>query len=193
MLNNHNDANLPGMQNLQVVDIIDFTEPKLKNKVNLISGIGCLPVVMIFGILLAEKGYSEYLMFIIIFLLIPGIFLHEYSHFLFQWIFSRHKPHIGFTSSFPYSALSPASIITRNQAIWCALAPLFIVSFIILVLSIFVPFLFKLLLWAWASVEVVTCYGDFYLVNRLRKHPSDTVLRNVDLKNVLYKKTNITQ
>ena len=178
------------MNTQNVVDIIDFKERKLKRKVELTSGIINLPIVLIFGTILELNDFSALLLLIIVALLVlPGLILHEGSHYLFQWFFSKKKPYFGFKFPFPFSALSPSSSITRNQAILCALAPVFIVTTILVIPALFAPLLLKILLLAWTSMELATCYGDFYLTYRLLKNPSDCRLKNVDNSNVLFKPT----
>ena len=170
-----------------VVDIIDFKERKLKRRVELTSGIINLPIVLVFGTILELNGFSPLLLLIIVALLVlPGLILHEGSHYLFQWFFSKEKPYFGFKFPFPFSALSPSSSITRNHAILCALAPVFIVTTILVMPALFAPLLLKILLLAWTSMELATCYGDFYLTYRLLKNPSNCRLKNVDNSNVLF-------
>ena len=175
------------MKTEDVIDIIDFKERKLKRNVELISGIISLLVVLVFGTILELNGFSRLLILIIVVLLVfPGLVLHEGSHYLFQWYFSKGKPYFGFKFPFPFSALSPSSSITRNQAILCALAPAFIVTTILVIPALFVPLLFKILLLAWILIELATCYGDFYLTYRLLKNPSNCRMKNVDNSNVLF-------
>jgi len=175
------------MNTQNVIDIIDFKERKLKRKVELTSGIINLPIVLVFYTILELNGFSPLLLLIIVALLIlPGLILHEGSHYLFQWFFSKEKPYFGFKFPFPFSALSPSSSITRNHAILCALAPVFIVTTILVMPALFAPLLLKILLLAWTSMELATCYGDFYLTYRLLKNPSNCRLKNVDNSNVLF-------
>jgi hypothetical protein len=175
------------MDNQDIIDIIDFHEPKLKRRVELTSLIISLPIVMASSIILELNGYTSRFILIILALLIPGIILHEGLHYLFQWYFSKGKPHLGFKFPFPYSALSPSSSITRNQAVMVALAPALILTPAIVIPALFAPFHIKILLLAWAFIELATCYGDFYLTRRLLKNPSNCLLKNVDLRNVLFK------
>jgi len=175
------------MNTQDVIDIIDFKERKLKLRVELTSGIISLIIVLVFGTILELNGFSRLLILIVVALLVfPGLILHEGSHYLFQWFFSKEKPYFGFKFPFPFSALSPSSSITRNQAILCALAPVFIVTTILVIPVLFVPLLFKILLLAWISIELATCYGDFYLTYRLLKNPSNCLLKNVSNSNVLF-------
>ena len=171
----------------EIVDIIDFTERRLARRIEVTAGIINLPIVMCFSAVLYLNGYSPTLMLGILFLLIPGLYLHEGSHYILQWLFSHKKPHIGFKFPFPYSALSSGCSITRNQAIICALAPLVLVTIALVVPALFVALLPKIIFLAWASIEVPTCYGDLYLIRRLLKHPNDVRLKNVNLRNVLFR------
>jgi hypothetical protein len=176
------------MNTKDVIDIIDFKERKLKLRVELTTGIISLLVVLVFGTILGLNGFSHLLILIIIALFVfPGLILHEGSHYLLQWYFSKEKPYFGFKFPFPFSALSPSSSITRNQAILCALAPVFVVTPILVIPALFAPLLLKILLLAWASIELASCYGDFYLTYRLLKNPSNCLLKNVNLSNVLFK------
>lgn len=176
------------MNTQDIIEVIDFYEPPSKWKVGLTTGIIGLIIAIVFGTILELNGFSRLLMFIVVALFFfPGLFLHEGLHYLFQWYFSKEKPHLGFKFPYPFSALSPSSSITRNQAIWCALAPAIILTLILVIPALFSSLLFKILLLAWASIELAGCYNDFYLTYRLLKHPSNCLLKNVDLRNVLFK------
>ena len=175
------------MKTRDIIDIIDFKERKLKLRVELASGIISLLAVLIFSTILELNGFSNLLILIVVALFVfPGIFLHEGSHYFPQWFFSKEKPYLGFKFPFPFSALSPSSSITRNQAIICALAPFLILTTILVIPALFVPLLFKILLLAWAFIELASCYGDFYLTYRLLKNPSNCLLKNVNNSNVLF-------
>lgn len=174
-------------EDIDVIEIIDFKDPKLKRSVNLITGIIALPVVMVFSVILELNGFTSLFILITLALLIPGTILHEGLHYLFQWYFSKENPHLGFKFPFPYSALSPTSSITRNQAVVVALAPALILTPAIVIPALFAPFHIKMLLLAWAFIELATCYGDFYITRRLLKNPSNSLLKNVNLSNILFK------
>ncbi len=175
------------MNTQNIVDIIDFKERKIKRRVELVSGIINLPIVLVFGTILELNDFSALPLLIVVALLVlPGLVLHEGSHYLFQWFFSKKKPYFGFIFPFPFSALSPGTSITRNQAILCALAPVFIVTTIILIPALFVSSFLRILLLAWVCMELATCYGDFYLTYRLLKNPSNCRLKNVNNSNLLF-------
>lgn len=176
---NTNNSNRP-------VATLDLTEPRNARRIELGSSLIVLVLVMFFGIQLSNSGYSPYWMLLVVLLLIPGIFLHEICHYIFQWKFSGIKPRLGFKFPFPYSALAPDAQITRNQGLFCALAPFLFVTPLLLLPSLFVSYLPKMIFIAWASVEAATCFGDFYFIRWLLKYPKQLKLENVGLSNVLF-------
>jgi len=174
------------MRGQQPVASLDLTEPKNVRKINFGSGIIALLFVMLFGILLSASRHSPYWILLVAFLLVPTTFVHEILHYLFQWLFSRSKSRLGFKFPFPYSALAPNTYITRNQGIFCALAPFLFITPILMLSSLFMSPLAKVLFWAWASLEAATCFGDFLAVSWLLKYPKYLKLTNVDLSNALF-------
>jgi len=168
---------------------LDLTEAKTARKVNLASGIIAILLAMLFGIRLSALGQSPYWILLVAFLLIPTTFVHEILHYLFQWLFSRSKPSLGFKFPFPYSALAPNTYITRNQGMFCALAPFIFITPILVLASLLMSPLVKELFWAWASLEAATCVGDFLAVSWLFRYPRYLKLANVNLSNVLFDTT----
>ena len=169
-----------------IIGIVDFREPKLKRRVELVSGLAALVAVMVFGTMLELRGFTALYILIIVGLLLPATLMHEGIHYLFQWHFSKEKPGLGFKFPFPYSALSPTSSVARNQAIVVALAPAFILTPCLVIPALLAPTLVRILLLAWASVELASCYGDFYITHRLLKCPSTCRVRNEHLRNILF-------
>lgn len=172
-----------------IVDSIDLITSLNNPKTNLTAAIISLLVCSFFGTILELNGYSYLLMLIILLLLIPGTVVHELIHYLFQWYYSHKKPHLGFKFPFPYSALNTESSYSRNQAIFTALAPFIIITLLLIIPAIFVGFLPRIILFAWASIEGLTCYVDFYFVFRLLKYPSYISVKNINLKNTIIKYT----
>jgi len=171
-----------------IIDTIDFKGKKLKLRIELMSGLLSLLVVIIFANILASNDFSVLLLlFIIVLFIFPGLVLHEGSHYIFQWIFSKKQPYFGFKFPFPFSALSPNTSITRNEAIFCAIAPVLTFIVILVIPALFTPLLIKILLLAWASIELASGCGDYYLTFRLLKHPPDIRLTNIDNSNVLFR------
>jgi len=165
---------------------LDLTDPKNVRKIEFWSALMTFLFIMLFCVLVSTLGFSYYWMLLVVVLLIPGAFLHEMFHYLFQWLFSGLKPHIGFKFPFLYSALAPYARITRNQGIFCALAPFLFVTPILVLFSLFMSPLPKLLFWAWASVHAASSFGDFFLISWLLRYPRRFKLGNVNLSNALF-------
>lgn len=169
-----------------IIEIIDFNQPKLKRKLILITAIMSLIIVLLFSVILQLNGFPPLLILNVIPFLVVTTIFHEALHYFPQWYFSKKRPHLGFTFLGPFSALSPDSSITRNQAILCLLAPTFVLTPIILISVLFASLFLKILLLAWASSELATSYGDFYLTHRLLKNPPNCLIKNVNNANVLF-------
>jgi hypothetical protein len=177
-------------RNLRIIDSLNFLDRRISWKIHIATAIISLIIIIISINILTINSLNSYYLALIVILLIPGTLVHEFLHYIFQWIFSHKKPYLGFKFPFPFSALSPNASITRNQAIIVALSPAFIMTTIITIPAIFIHLLPKIILLTWAFIELTTCYGDFYQVNWLRKYPIDVRLKNVNLVNVLYKGVN---
>ena len=184
-----NDVQRGAMRSQRLVASLDLFDPKNKRKINFGSALIALLFVMLFSVLLSASGHSPYWILLAAFLLIPTTFVHEIFHYLFQWLFSRSKPCLGFKFPFPYSALAPNTYITRNQGIFCALAPFLFITPILVLPSLFMSPLPKVLFWAWASLEAATCFGDFFAVIWLLKYSRNLKLANVNLSNALFEVT----
>lgn len=181
------DSQQNTIKNQQPVSSIDLTERRNVRKIELCSSLIALLFVMVFGFLLSTSGHSHYWLLLVIILLIPATLLHEACHYMLQWILSGLRPHLSFKFPFPYSALAPNARITRNHGILCALAPFLIITPLLVLPSLFVSSLPRLILLALASVEAATCFGDFFLVNWLLRHPKQLKLGRVGLSNVLFR------
>jgi len=165
---------------------LNLTDPKNARIIESWSALIVLLIVIPFCFLLSALGYSGYWMYVVVILLIPGTFLHEIIHYLFLWLFSGLKPLLGFKFPFPYSALAPGARITRNQMIFCALAPLIFMTLILVLSSLFMSPLPKVIFLAWASVHVASCFGDFFLIFWLLRYPRQLKVGNVNLSNTLF-------
>ena len=173
--------------NQEAVSMLNLTEPRNARIIEFGSALIAILFVMGFVAVLSASGYSTLWILLVVVLLLPGTAIHELCHYCFQWAFSAQKPHFGFKFPFPYSALAPNARITRNQAIFCALAPFIIVTPLLILPAFFVNFLPKVILLAWASVEAATCFGDFFLVVWLLKHPKSLKLGRLGVSNALFK------
>lgn len=168
------------------VSLINLTERRNARIIEIGSAAIALICVLIFSTILSANGYSTFWILLIVALLLPGTAVHELCHYCFQWIFSKEKPQFGFKFPFPYSALALNTRITRNQAIFCALAPFIIVTPLLILPAFFVSFLPRIIFLAWASIEIATCFGDFFLVRWLLKYPKNLQLGRLGISNALF-------
>ncbi len=169
------------------VSVINLTERRNARYIEIGSSSIALICVLAFSMILSANGHSTFWILLIVALLLPGTAIHELCHYCFQWFYSKQKPHLGFKFPFPYSALALNARITRNQAIFCALAPFIIITPLLILPSFFVSFLPRIIFLAWASIEIATCFGDFFLVNWLLKYPKNLQLGRLGVSNALFK------
>jgi len=172
------------------VDSFSPWDPKNKGVAyrlgNIISLILAIPTILICSHILANAGYSPYLALAFFPLAIPTIILHELIHAVFQWLFSKQKPHLGFKRPFPYSKLGPNSSVTRNQGVLSSLAPLFLITLGLLLAVFFVSSLTRVALIIVAYLHASTCTGDLHFARWLLRQPSDTRLRVEDMTTVVF-------
>jgi hypothetical protein len=137
------DSQRDPISNEEPVSAINLTERDNVRIINFWSALIALLFVMGFSVVLMTRGYSTLWILLVVALLLPETAIHELCHYcFFQWAFSGQKPRIGFKFPFPYSALAPNARITRNQAVFCALAPFLLVTPLLYYqhsLSIFCP------------------------------------------------------
>jgi len=172
------------------VSAINLTERRNARLIEFGSASIAIICVMAFGAVLSANGYSTLWILLILALLLPGTAVHELCHYCFQWVFSGHKPCLGFKFPLPNSAWPLGARITRNQAIISALAPFVIITPLLILPAFFVGFLPRVILLAWASIEAATCFGDFFFVVWLLKHPKNLQLGRVGLCNALFGRPN---
>ena len=184
------DRNLGNIkQDSRIVSVLDFTERKNKRIVNFGTIILTIIILMVFTFLLEGKGLSIYWLLLTLISLVLLTPVHELCHWFFQWIVSRKKPRLGWASSFPYSALAEGTSTTRDQGIICALAPLVILTTILILISTAFTGLPRFLILASAAIEVASCFGDMYLIGWFLKHRRHLRWSTIDLANVLYEET----
>lgn len=163
---------------------LDLTERQNARKIEVFAALVALIVVAISLIRFAVPKSS---VLIAAGLLVPAVFIHEMIHYSFQWLFSHERPRLGFKFPFPYSALAVGTRISRNQGVFCALAPFLFITLVLTLLSLcgdFIPKVIPLLLMCF---HVASCMGDFLVINWLLRHPKDVKLGTVGLSNALFR------
>jgi len=165
-------------------DKFDLTERKNALKIEIFASLAALLVVSISMIHFSVSGKW---VLIAGALLVPTVFIHEITHYGFQWLFSHQRPRRGFKFPFPYSALAPGARISRNQGIFCAFAPFLFISLVLTLISLLANTIPKVIPLILACFHVASCAGDFLLINWLLRHPKDVKLGTVGLSNALFR------
>lgn len=114
--------------------------------------------------------------------------VHEGAHFIFQWLFSRKMPKIGFKKGNPYCALAANVRVTRNQSIFITSAPLILIP-LLLVVACFFSGIYQLVIITLALLELASCAGDILKIKWLLKYPRNTWVENINLVNTLFTKS----
>ena len=184
------DSRLP--HNRKIVDTLSHFDPRIKRITTWISvgiGLGMIPVMFLSGVLFGSAGPPIYLWIVTLLLLIvPVIILHELCHFIFQWLFSRRRPRIGFRFPYPYSILQPNAEITRNQAIISAIAPFGLITIVFGIIALFaVPVVASILLLS-IALQTPICGGDLFHVYWLLKHPRNLRCCVLGETNILFER-----
>lgn len=172
--------------NQKPISTIDLTQRNNRRIINTGSGFITIIVMLVFAFLLDNAGYPAQWLLLVLAILIPLTIIHEYCHFIFQWLFSGNRPHLGWKSMFPYSALATSARTTRNQGIICALAPLLTITPALVLLSMLFNPLPKLILLASASVEVASCFGDLFQVSWFIRHDRQLKWGRIGFANALF-------
>lgn len=165
---------------------MNLTERKNKRIVNTGSTSIAIITVVVFSYALSNVGYPTYWLLLSLAIFIPLTLIHECCHFFPQWLFSGQRPYLDWASIFPYSALAIGARTTRNQGIICTLAPLIIITPVLVLLSMLFNPLWRLILLALASIEVASCFGDLFLVVWFVRHDRQLKWGRIGLANALF-------
>lgn len=111
--------------------------------------------------------------------------LHEATHGLFMWAFTRKRPHFGFKVH-PYAALPPNTYASRNQGIFISLTPLIIISLVGMPVLLLFPVSHLWIPIAFLSFNGAASVGDILLVGWLLKYHSNVLWGADNTSNVVY-------
>jgi hypothetical protein len=105
------------------------------------------------------------------------LIVHELTHGLFFWIFTRKRPTFGFKGFYAYAA-APEFYIPRNQFILIGLAPFVVMSLVGIALLPFTSLGVALTIVLILTMNAAGAVGDFYAVGVLLTRPSTTLIRD---------------
>lgn len=103
--------------------------------------------------------------------------LHELTHGVFFWLFTRARPQFGFKGAYAYAA-APGWYIPRGPFFLIGLAPLILLSSLGLLVLPFIPFPASLPLLFTLFVNATGAIGDLYMVTRLAFAPRGTLIED---------------
>lgn len=103
--------------------------------------------------------------------------LHELTHGVFFWLFTRARPRFGFKGFYAYAA-APGWYIPRGRFLLIGLAPLILLTALGLLILPLMPFPASLLLLIALFVNATGAIGDLYLVARLIAAPRDALIED---------------
>lgn len=114
------------------------------------------------------------------------VVLHELSHALFFWLFSRERPKVGFNLLYAYAA-APDWYFPRRQFVLIGLAPVLLLTLAGLVALPLVDFLTAARLILALTVNAAGAVGDFVVVMWALGQPADILLRDEGTAVTAYK------
>lgn len=109
---------------------------------------------------------------------IVTLILHEVTHGLFFWLFTRARPRFGFKGVYAYAA-APGWYIPRPQFIIIGLAPLIALSVLGLLAWPLVPFPGSIALFFSLFTNATGAIGDLYLTTRLSFVPRGVLIEDL--------------
>ncbi|HSM24217.1 MAG TPA: DUF3267 domain-containing protein [Anaerolineaceae bacterium] len=109
----------------------------------------------------------------LLFTIIVVMLLHEGFHAYFFWLFSRHKPIIGFKGAYAYASL-PGWYLPRNQYLLIVIAPLIFITLIGVILFVFMPASIVNLVFVALVINTSGAVGDLFVVIWLLTKPTAT-------------------
>ncbi len=138
----------------------------------------------------SERGWTLNFPLVIISLLIAGvgtlvyIILHEATHGVFMYGFSRVKPRFGMTLMYAYAGSD--AYFTKLPYIVIALAPVVLLGGVLLALNIILPTEYFLPVYFIQIMNLSGAAGDFYVTARFMTLPKDILVCDTGVSMTVY-------
>jgi hypothetical protein len=100
--------------------------------------------------------------------------LHEAIHAIYFWVFSRHKPLVGFKGFYAYAAM-PGWYFPRNQYLMIGIAPLILIILIGILFMAILPISNLNLVLVALVINTSGAVGDLFVVIWLLTKPAETL------------------
>lgn len=138
----------------------------------------------------SARGWTLNFPLVIVCLLIAGvgtlvyIILHEATHGVFMYGFSRVKPRFGFTLMYAYAGSD--AYFAKLPYIVIALAPVILLGGVLLALNILLPTEYFLPVYFIQIMNISGAAGDFYVTARFISMPKDILVRDTGVSMTVY-------
>lgn len=100
--------------------------------------------------------------------------LHEAIHAIYFWVFSRHKPLVGFKGFYAYASM-PGWYFPRNQYLMIGIAPLILIILIGILFMAILPISNLNLVLVALVINTSGAVGDLFVVIWLLTNPAETL------------------
>jgi hypothetical protein len=113
------------------------------------------------------------------------VVIHEWIHGVFFWIFTHEKPVFALKISYAFAA-APAWYLPRNAYLMVGLAPLIMISLLLLLLASMIPASGTTILLLIASLNAAGSLGDIVVVTWVLFHPKNSYVQDLGDRFILY-------
>jgi hypothetical protein len=120
---------------------------------------------------ISSSLFSVGKLILVIFLILV---LHEAIHAIYFWVFSRHKPLVGFKGFYAYASM-PGWYFPRNQYLLIGIAPLVIISLLGIICLAILPIASIYLVLVALVMNTSGAVGDIFVVLWLFTKPQSTM------------------
>jgi hypothetical protein len=120
---------------------------------------------------ISSSLFSVGKLILVIFLVLA---LHEAIHAIYFWVFSRHKPLVGFKGFYAYAAM-PGWYFPRNQYLMIGIAPLILITLIGILFMAILPISNLNLVLVALVINTSGAVGDLFVVIWLLTKPAETL------------------
>ena len=121
--------------------------------------------------------FSLWQLLVIILGLILMVIIHELIHGLFFWIYTHERPVFAFKTAYAFAA-APEWYIRRNAYFLIGLAPLIMISVILVPLATLLPPSSAAVVLLIAAMNAAGSLGDIVVVTWILFHPADSYIQD---------------
>jgi len=121
--------------------------------------------------------FSLWQLLVIILGLIIMVIIHELIHGLFFWIYTHERPVFAIKPAYAFAA-APEWYVRRNAYFLIGLAPLILISVILVPLAVLLPSSSAAVVLLIAAMNAAGSLGDIVVVTWILFHPADSYIQD---------------